>query len=645
MLNLRGLSGRYRGSFPGGQLELRVDVDGVRPAQCVSGDLYSGPESSYESSFIVDSLTKSETPDQVIVEGIGRFSDGSLKRKVRTILHKIAAIPQATSATLQILKENGALEREVQCMFESGFFRTIMLKEDIEKNVTRFDKLDLEPGASPSSVTIATSLQDAGIDVIPIEPSEKVQAPPGKTWSNAELHAAMERNFKELEQHPQWKAWLFHARRSETNGTLGIMFDEQGSERHGCAVFYNALATHQGFERKRDQAHTCLHELGHCFNLHHPFPLRADALTWMNYPAEFPGGEDDFWKAFQFQFENDELVHLRHGFRDDVIMGGRPFEGSASLRFPGTALQARRVPGLQLRLEAPNSLDFGEPVRVEIRLSCEGRVPMQAHPFLHPRDGLVQFWIGKPGGQTVAFEPFFRRCRKPESVTLNESRPSIYESAYLGFGKRGLYFRQPGLYQIRAAYRTAEGMSLFSNSLDLRLRSPFSREDDEIADRYLGDQQGRLFALRGSDATSLTEGNRKLEEVVEDYGSNPLAGHARMIKGYNWAREFRAMSPEGETLARPPKPKKALQYIRPMAEDFVSGRSRIDNITFSRTIRRLAEGQLEVGDKRGAKTTLGELEGQLNQKRRACNEGPFKPYVLRRIQMQIKDGLDRASRG
>jgi hypothetical protein len=373
--------------------------------------------------------------------------------------------------------------------------------------------------------------------------------------------------------------------------------------------------------------------------------VRRDALTWMNYPPEFPGGEDDFWEAFQFQFEQDELIHLRHGFRDDVIMGGHPFEGEAFLRSSERTLKQPRKPSLQLRLEAPKSLDLGEPVRVEIRLSCEGSGAVQVHPFLHPRDGFVQFSICKPGGRVVTFEPWFRRCRSAESLALNAKRSALYESVYLGFGKRGLYFKQPGLYQIRALYQTLDGARVLSNLLELRIRSPLSEENDGIAERYLGDQQGRLFALRGSDSQGLREGNEKLQEVVEIYGNNPLASHARMVKGYNWAREFRSIGPKGETRARPCRPKKAAEYLKPVADDFTSGRLRIDDITFSRTIRRLAEGQLEVGDRKAARATLSQLEDQLKQKRHTCKEGPFKPYVLRRIQMQIKDALDRTSRG
>ena len=54
----------------------------------------------------------------------------------------------------------------------------------------------------------------------------------------------------------------------------------------------------------------------------------------MNYPDRFPGGEEAFWPAFGFEFDDLELAHLRHAFRDDVIMGGSPFLADAALRAP-----------------------------------------------------------------------------------------------------------------------------------------------------------------------------------------------------------------------------------------------------------------------------------------------------------------------
>src|SRR5690606_22784138 len=113
----------------------------------------------------------------------------------------------------------------------------------------------------------------------------------------------------------------------------------------------------------------CVHELGHCFNLFHSFhktymnppqPNRPDSLSWMNYPYNYTGGsggEAAFWSAFPFQFDALELAHLRHGFRNNVIMGGANFGIGAALEEPGEWQNEPVVDnsGLKLTLRAPKS--------------------------------------------------------------------------------------------------------------------------------------------------------------------------------------------------------------------------------------------------------------------------------------------------
>jgi hypothetical protein len=105
-------------------------------------------------------------------------------------------------------------------------------------------------------------------------------------------------------------------------------------------VFYQAFVG-TGAAQQRDQLYTSVHELGHCFNLHHSFhkPLmtppqakRPAALSRMNDPQNFPGGAAAFWSALPFQFDDQELVHLRHGTRNAVIMDGASFGEGAALR-------------------------------------------------------------------------------------------------------------------------------------------------------------------------------------------------------------------------------------------------------------------------------------------------------------------------
>jgi hypothetical protein len=653
---VRMISGRYRGTFPGGEVELRVDVfDGPRPTNRVSGDFFqvTGGTKLLEASFIVDAPLIPPGDAEIVIEGAARFSSDLGASRVRVIVPRIFPMPQAIFATLQVLTANGAVQREVTCAFESGFFRTVELKQDAERGLDLFSSYltgDLLSGGPSRTLDIRRAYEEAGIEVIPSAeaPSPLEIKAPGsdKSWSSAELHEAMQRNFKGLETVPVWKVWFLHARKYEVDGTLGLMFDVQGRQRQGCAMFYRVVGGQDRLKR-REQLHTCIHEIGHCLNLEDAFvsspvtglPTRPGALSWMNYPSKYtPGGADAYWPAFSFQFEEAELIHLRHGFFDDVVPGGRPFEGTGALRLHRHFREpVEDRSGLQLRLEAPSALDFGEPVWVELRLSLQGEEPKEVHPYLHPREGCVHLSIEKPGGETVLFQPLFRHYVEPRTVVLDEESPALYESTFLGFGKPGFYFAQPGLYRIRAFYVALDGSQIVSNPLALRIRSPFSREDDEVAELFLGEEQGKLIAFRGSDG--LPDGNRALNRVIRDYGDHALASYARMVQGYNLAREFKTPEPDGEVYLRPSDPQRAQEILRPMIDDFVSGRSQINNLTFRGAMRRLAKGQSEAKDRKGAKATLEKLEDQLCQRRRARYEEPFKPYVLRAIQNEVSEAL------
>jgi len=72
----RPVSGRYRGTVGGVQLELRVDVDRTRPMRRASADFYqvSGGTTTYYGSFVVNSPTVTVTATAVTVKGLGSFT-------------------------------------------------------------------------------------------------------------------------------------------------------------------------------------------------------------------------------------------------------------------------------------------------------------------------------------------------------------------------------------------------------------------------------------------------------------------------------------------------------------------------------------------------------------------------------------------
>ena len=56
-----------------------------------------------------------------------------------------------------------------------------------------------------------------------------------------------------------------------------------------------------------------------------PLANEPSALSYMNYPFNYPGGLDTFFAAFDYGFSPDELLFLRHAPERYVRMGAKPW--------------------------------------------------------------------------------------------------------------------------------------------------------------------------------------------------------------------------------------------------------------------------------------------------------------------------------
>lgn len=353
------ISGLYRQIFSthaerkakGTELELRVDVDGERPMNVISGDIYSnsGEIRKYLSSFRFQGVRKIETvPNEIVVAGNLRAFDPDLDH-FTDIRVSISLDSHPLEATVQWINNTGS-ESKCLCKHASEYFRTAQLEHDYEEDVVpleSYENTDLFHPFSQRShpASIRDAFAEAGIEIIVAkEKKDSVPHPKGipgegSIWTDSELHEAMLKHFSMLEDNPQWKVWLLSASEYVMSNIKGIMITHKGKKRRGCAVFQNATGW-QSPQEKRMRFFIYIHELGHCFNLRHPWdksrdgsfakPYGHSTLSWMNYPwmyysSDKSHGEEAFWDAFRFQFSDSELIHLRHGFRNDVVFGGNTF--------------------------------------------------------------------------------------------------------------------------------------------------------------------------------------------------------------------------------------------------------------------------------------------------------------------------------
>jgi hypothetical protein len=580
----RKVYGRYRSAGTPFQVELRVDVDGPAPTMRVSADYFSvsGATVSYFGSMRVDTPAVAVTPTHVIITGLGRYTWAAGAPRVKITIPRVPIVAAPAAATLQHLLPSGAPGATYICRFLGPEFRAVLFEQDCQDTVatpfTSYNTGSFPSGGPARTVSVVSAFAEAGVQLLTTGQTDFVpSAEAGAAWSDAELHASMVKHFTIWRDRPQWGVWLFHANLHDLgNGLYGIMFDQQGKQRQGCAVFYAGIGGTTPAQR-RLQAYTCVHELGHCFNLLHswqkslaipPQPNRPGSPSWMNYPWRFPGGEGAFWSAFPFRFDAQELVHLRHGFLNDVIMGGNPFRVGSALE----DLESWRAPiedrsGLRLELAAPASFAYGEPVTVEVRLTAADPRGVVATKHLRPRNGNVEIAIAQPEGRVVAYEPLLHHCMSDEdAIVLGGDEASYADRAFIHYGRDGFYFDRPGTYRLRARYTAPDGSILVSETATIRVRPPATAEDAEVAELLFGDEQGALMYLVGSDLDELGSGNDALTAIWERYPEHPLADVARVILGTNLAREFKEVQPDGTLKVRKPDVDAAVGVLAPVLD-------------------------------------------------------------------------------
>lgn len=194
------ISGRYRGQSGAWRIELRIDVDGVRPLKRVSGDFFqvSGATVSHYGSFLATSVTVAASPTSVTITGVTQLTFTSAFNRIHITLPRRRRSKAPGQAVIQWLNASGAAGARYLCDWESRFFRTVDLEEDSESGVTPFAAYDtgaLPSGGPARKLSVVAAFAEAGIEMRPTGQGNVIPTAPGGTWSNAELHAAMQAQF------------------------------------------------------------------------------------------------------------------------------------------------------------------------------------------------------------------------------------------------------------------------------------------------------------------------------------------------------------------------------------------------------------------------------------------------------------------
>lgn len=667
------VSGRFYGEMStpsSGQyaLDLRVDIDprsATSPVMnCLSGDLYRVFRlqffghvyrwTIYQESWVLENPTVTWSQCEVNISGDISFWKGAHPTTTLDVTIPWGSFVPASSAQVTFT-EVGGTTSTYQCTKQSNAFRDVQLEIDV------CDSINVEPlmpdcdthahPVRPAALTqrqvkIEDAYLDAGINLT-INPNHTIiddSAADFTTWSAAELHDAMEQYFSQYPHAwPRWNMWCLLASTFDSPSVGGIMFDAaaiyggagQAPERQGCAVFrshswFNDLVP--GVPSNDDEAwamrhylYTYVHEIGHAFNFLHSWDKgRADSLSWMNYDWRYdslPGhNTDDFWGNFLFRFDDEELLHMRHGDRAAVIMGGDPWASGGHLEAPGGALAdiIGEAP-IELMVRSKEYFSFMEPVIIELRLRNKADMSLTIDTNLHPEFGSTTIYIRRPDGRILQYQPIMCKLATPEMNTLqalNGGEPGtdrVSQSVMLSYGAYGYYFDVPGEYTLRVMYQGAGGLVIPSNIHRIRIGQPFTREEDRLAQDYFTYETGMALYLDGSSSPFLSKGMDTLQEVAEQLDDTAAGAQVSLVLAQNLARPFFRIEDEKVVKARDAQPEEALELTARALKQHKKDDTTFTNLDIHQVRRTRADILADMGEKPKAKKELETLIKELRE--------------------------------
>lgn len=667
------ISGRYEGlsTSPAAgdeRLDLRVDVDAHGPHAIVtnriSGDLFGvaapgdvdDPERLYRGSWIVDTVTRSNSGTSIALTGPVRFyPDKTATGSLRIVLS--AADPLTSPAIVDLTAASGTVT-SYSCLWKGPAFREVRLELDFCRTVGRLRLPQYDLGSHPvrpdtlvgRTMTLESALGEAGVRATVVFDPDDVDdsAKDPQNWSERELHDALVTHFEDAKSEwPRWSLWGLLA--GASNGDAGLMFDLASPQRQGFAIFHShpwfsglpdgdTGANETEIAALRTYLFAWVHEIGHAFNMAHSWDKRrSKALSWMNYPGRFnslPGG-GNFWKVFPFVFDEPELIHIRHGNRAAVIMGGDPMSGDGHLGSDHLDLEmfdpSMDPPAdatLDLRLQAAGVIELMTPVTVEVRLRNRSKSDVVVASRMSPQDGNLVVYIKPPNGTVTAYEPLSCRLRESEPLTLHgETDQEPFDDRHstevdITYGRDGFYFSDPGQYELRAVYVAADDRLVRSNLTVVRVERPRSADLEKLTKDFFTSDVGQVLYLKGSPSPHLTKGANLLRDVVERRRKLATSveayalGDARLMASIadGIAAPFFRLKQHAVRRLQKGDPDEALKLTEDAATLLRQFGSPLVNLTHARLGEARARWKQIIGDADGAKSEIESLRSALKSR-------------------------------
>jgi hypothetical protein len=545
--------------------ELRLDVDGRYPQMTASGTITKGLATQVHWIARLQPLSANSWNGTVWHKddiGGGSFPYTS----VRIEATRGITASQGTATVTFSGGSGPGITRTYQ--YQSPFFHEVEFEFDVEQN--QVAALQIQTHAHPNrpptlpneTLTIAQVYQRTGFDVRVSPGSGVINSPLGSTWSDLEMHDALQQFWSRFANMPQWALWVLFAALHEDGTNLGgVMFDDIGpNHRQGTAIFQdsfikNAPAGDPAPDAwvQRMRFWTACHEMGHAFNLAHawqkalgvpwmPLANEPEARSFMNYPFRVQGGSTAFFSNFEYRFSDQELLFLRHAPSRFVQMGNAAW-------FDHHGFQQANVspePTLQLEVLGNRVLgkrqellyEFLEPVMLDFHLKNVSAEPqLVPEQILRMRDHMT-IVIKKDGQEARQFLPHVQYCWQSRMRALNPGEV-IQEGFLLSADRTGWLISEPGWYTIQVVLHR-ENEDIVSAPVRIRVEPPRdSYKEELLAQDLFSENVGRVLRFDGSRV--LERSNDVLREVVEQLPDRCIALHAQLALGNAAAHPYKEL--------------------------------------------------------------------------------------------------------
>ncbi len=608
--------------------ELRLDVDGRYPQMEASGSINNG----LRNRIHWVARLRPQGKDQMI--GSIWYKDGNTASfpysSIRVTINR-STEEQKRSVKVAFLGINSHSSSRLY-RFESQYFHPVELEFDRVSDVAVEDAVtEINTCAHPNRparlecerVSINTVFQRSGFDAkssagngtIPID-----EAGSNSTWSNAEMHDAMQSYWSRFANRPQWAMWVLFANLHDSGKSLGgIMFDDIGpNHRQGTALFENSFVSEAPAGDVAPEAWvsrmrfwTAVHEMGHSFNLAHswqkslgtpwtPMENEAEARSFMNYPFFVKGGVNAFFANFENRFSDSELLFMRHAPSRFVQMGNADwFDNHA---FEQANLLETNLLNLQLKVNRPVAeYEFLEPVILEIKLTNISSGPLLVDENILTSAHNMTVIIKQKGKPAREWHPFVRYLRNINQQVLYPGE-SLYESLSVSMGINGWDIADPGQYTVQMLLTVDTG-DVISNPVALKVLPVNSYDARCCAQDIFSEDVGRILAFNGS--RELSKGNDILNDLIERLPESQLAQHARIALAVPLMRDYKTLAEKDGSVvintlsANLDEAKKVLSTV--LLKDSESTINTVGHIEFKKIMDSCSEFLVKHGDDATAK--------------------------------------------